>query len=116
MSSSGEPPRPDGDMGMPSMSGEGIEPGVLPKPEEKGLRPGDIILDLPPPIDGAEIERSIRDPLDLVEVVLSRGLPGPLLSPRGRGPLNAQGPGTCMLNGILKPGGYSDACMLPPLP
>ena len=98
------------------MSGEGIEPGVLPRPEEKGLRPGDIILDLPPPMDGADIDRSIRDPLDLVEDVLSRGLPGPLLSPRGLGPLSAQGPGTCMLNGIRNPGGYSDACTLPLLP
>ena len=90
---------------MPSMSGDGIEPGVLPRPDENGLRPGDIILDLPPPIDGADIDLSMRDPLDLVEVVLSRGLPGPLRSPRGLGPRNAHGPGACMLNGILNPGG-----------
>ena len=87
------------------MSGDGIEPEVEPSPDENGLSPGDIILDLPPGILGAEMDRSMSGPTGLPAAVFSLGLPGPLLSPLGLGPRNAQGPGACMLNGILNPGG-----------
>jgi len=87
------------------MSGDGIDPGVEPSPDENGLRPGDIILDLPLGMDGAEMDLSIIGLTGLPEAVFSRGLPGPLRSPFGLGPRNAQGPGACMLKGIRKPGG-----------
>lgn len=106
-SSSGDPPNP-GDCGIPSISGEGIEPGVEPRPDENGLSPGDIIRDLPPAMDGADMDLSIIGPTGLPGAVFSLGLPGPLLSPLGRGPLKAHGPGACILNGIRNPGGYSD--------